>query len=89
LAAIIRIDFADGLTGEIISNLSVIEGLAVRSRASSFAFKDKSHNVREAGRQLNADFVLDGSVLRSGDRLRVNAQLVRVARRFRDVVGQV
>jgi serine/threonine-protein kinase len=71
-------DFADGLTDEIISNLSVIERLSVRSRTSSFAFKGKPHNVQEAGRQLHADFILDGSVLRSGDRLRVNTQLVRV-----------
>jgi TolB-like protein/Flp pilus assembly protein TadD len=71
-------DFADGLTDEIISNLSVIEGLAVRSRTSSFAFKGKPHTVEEAGQQLRADYILEGSVLRSGDRLRVNTQLVRV-----------
>lgn len=71
-------DFADGLTDEIISNLSAIEGLGVRSRTSSFAFKGKPHNVREAGQQLKADYLLEGSVLRAGDKLRVNAQLVRV-----------
>jgi len=70
--------FADGLTDEIISNLSAIEGLGVRSRTSSFAFKGKPHNVREAGQQLKADYLLEGSVLRAGDKLRVNAQLVRV-----------
>jgi len=71
-------DFVDGLTDEIISNLSVIEGLAVRSRTSSFTFKDKPHSVREAGQQLNVQFILEGSVLRSGERLRVNTQLIRV-----------
>jgi TolB-like protein len=71
-------EFADGLTDEIISTLSVIEGLAVRSRTSSFAFKGKPHNVPEAGQQLKADFILEGSLLRSGERLRVNIQLVRV-----------
>ena len=70
--------FADGLTDEIISNLSAIEGLGVRSRTSSFTFKGKPHNVREAGQQLKADYLLEGSVLRAGDKLRVNAQLVRV-----------
>ena len=70
--------FADGLTDEIIRNLSIIEGLAVRSQTSSFAFKGKPRNVREAGKQLDADYILEGSVLRAGQQLRINAQLVRV-----------
>src|SRR6185295_488101 len=70
--------FADGITGEIIRNLSIIDGLAVRSQTSSFAFKGKPHNIREIGRQLNADYILEGSVLRAGQQLRINAQLVRV-----------
>ncbi|HEY2932879.1 MAG TPA: tetratricopeptide repeat protein [Acidobacteriota bacterium] len=70
--------FADGLSDEIIRNLSVIDGLAVRSRTSSFALKGKPRNVREAGRQLGASYILEGSVLRAGQRLRINAQLVRV-----------
>jgi adenylate cyclase len=70
--------FADGLTGEIIHNLSVIEGLAVRSQTSSFAFKGKQQNVREAARQLAVDYILEGTVLRAGQRLRITAQLVRV-----------
>jgi TolB-like protein/Flp pilus assembly protein TadD len=70
--------FADGLTGEIIRNLSIIEGLVVRSQTSSFAFKSKPQNVREAGKQLEADYILEGSVLRVGQQLRINAQLVRV-----------
>ena len=69
--------FADGLTDELIRNLSVIEGLAVRSRTSSFAFKAKSRNVREAGEQLGADYILEGSVLRADQQLRINVQLVR------------
>lgn len=69
--------FADGLTGEIIRNLSIIDGLAVRSQTSSFAFKSKPRNVREAGRQLAAEYILEGSVLHDGQRLRINAQLVR------------
>jgi serine/threonine protein kinase/Tfp pilus assembly protein PilF len=70
--------FADGLTDEIISNLSVIDGLVVRSRTSSFALKSSPHNVRDAGKQLQADYILEGSVLRSGEKLRVIVQLVRV-----------
>ena len=70
--------FADGLTGEIIRNLSIIEGLAVRSQTSSFAFKGKPQNVREVGKQLAADYILEGTVLRAGQLLRITAQLVRV-----------
>ena len=69
--------FADGLTDEIIRNLSVIDGLAVRSRTSSFALKGQRRNVREAGKQLEADYLLEGSVLRAGDQLRIDAQLIR------------
>ena len=71
--------FVDGLTDEIIRNLSVIDGLGVRSRTSSFLFKNKPRSVNEVGRQLGANFVLEGSVFRSGGRLRVTAHLVRVA----------
>ena len=71
--------FVDGLTDEIIRNLAVIQGLQVRSRTSSFAFKDKPRNVREVGQQLVANMVVEGSVLRAGNRLRVNIQLVQVA----------
>jgi TolB-like protein/Flp pilus assembly protein TadD len=71
--------FVDGLTDEIIRNLAVIRGVQVRSRTSSFAFKDKPRNLREVGEQLGANLVVEGSVLRSGDRLRINASLVDVA----------
>jgi serine/threonine-protein kinase len=70
--------FSDGLTGEIIRNLSIIDGLQVRSQTSSFVFKGKPRNIREAGEQLSVDYILEGSVLRAGDKLRINAQLVRV-----------
>ncbi len=71
--------FVDGLTDELIRNLAVIEGLAVRSQTSSFFFKDKPRNLREVGKQLGANLVVEGSVLRSGNRLRINAQLVPIA----------
>jgi TolB-like protein/Flp pilus assembly protein TadD len=70
--------FVDGLTDEIIRNLAIIDGLAVRSQTSSFVFKGMPRNVREAGKQLQADYILEGSVLRAGQKLRINAQLVRV-----------
>jgi TolB-like protein len=70
--------FADGLTDEIIRNLAMIDGLAVRSRTSSFAFRGKQGTAREVGAQLKADYLLEGSALRSGTQLRVNTQLIRV-----------
>jgi serine/threonine-protein kinase len=71
--------FVDGLTDEVIRNLSLIEGVEVKSRTSSFAFKNKPRNIREVGGQLGANLVVDGSVFRSGGRLRINAQLIRVS----------
>jgi adenylate cyclase len=70
--------FADGLTGEIIRNLSIIDGLVVRSQSSSFVFKGKPRNIRDAGRELDAEYIVEGSVFRSGEQLRINAQLIRV-----------
>ena len=70
--------FSDGLTGEIIRNLSIIDGLAVRSQTSSFVFKGKPRNIHEAGRQLNAEYIVEGSVFRSDGQLRIDAQLIRV-----------
>ena len=72
-------DFVNGLTEEIIRNLAVIPGLQVRSRTSSFAFKDKPRSLRDIGQQFGANLVVDGSVLRSGNKLRINASLIPVA----------
>lgn len=72
-------DFVDGLTDEIIRNLAVIQGLQVRSSTSSFTFKDKPRALRDVGEQLGANLVLEGSVLRSGNKLRINAALIQVA----------
>src|SRR2546425_195692 len=74
--------FADGLTGEIIRNLSIIDGLAVRSQTSSFAFKGKPQNMRAAGKQLQADYIVEGSVQRAGQQLRITVQLIRVSDDF-------
>src|SRR5262249_26691415 len=69
---------ADGLTDQIIHNLSIIEGLAVRSRTSSFALKGNGRNAQDTGKALGVDYLVEGSVLRIGSRLRVDAQLIRV-----------
>src|SRR5215475_5017056 len=55
-----------------------MDGLVVRSQTSSFAFKGKPLNARDVGSQLHAEYILEGSVLLSGQQLRINAQLVRV-----------
>lgn len=67
---------ADGLTDELIRDLSTFEGLAPRSRTATIGFKGKSLSARNAGKQLAAEYILEGSVLRAGRQLRVNVQLV-------------
>jgi serine/threonine-protein kinase len=70
--------FADGLADEIIRDPARVEGLAVRSRYSSFLFRGKSRDLRAVGDRLGVNHAVTGSVLRSGQRLRVNAQLVEL-----------
>lgn len=69
--------FSDGITEEIINALTGIQGLKVIARTSSFAFKGKNIDVRDIGRQLAVTSILEGSVRKTGDRVRVTAQLVR------------
>ncbi len=71
--------FADGITEDLITDLSKVSGLLVIARNSTFAYKGKSHDVREIGKALGARYVLEGSVRRSGDSVRVNAQLIDAA----------
>jgi serine/threonine-protein kinase len=68
--------FSDGLTEEIIDALSKIGALRVAARTSSFAFKGKDEDVRKIGDRLNVRTILEGSVRRSGDRIRITARLV-------------
>jgi TolB-like protein len=68
--------FADGMAEEIIDLLVKIPGLKVISRTSSFQFKGKSEDLRSIGTQLGVAYVLEGSVRKSGDHLRVTAQLI-------------
>ncbi|HQR44679.1 MAG TPA: protein kinase [Thermoanaerobaculia bacterium] len=70
--------FCDGIAEEIINALAQLEGLRVTARTSSFAFKGKLEDVREIGRRLGVGSVLEGSVKKSGDRLRITVQLVSV-----------
>jgi TolB-like protein/Tfp pilus assembly protein PilF len=67
--------FCDGLTEELIDSLARVRGLDVVARTSAFQFKGKPYDIRAIGRQLGARAVLEGSVRRSGDQLRVTAQL--------------
>jgi TolB-like protein/Tfp pilus assembly protein PilF len=71
--------FSDGLSEELLNVLSRIPQLRVISRTSSFQFKDKSEDVRTIARKLNVAHVLEGSVRKSGRRIRVTAQLVKAS----------
>jgi len=69
----------DGLTEELIGALSNVRALRVVARTSAFAFKGASLDIREIGRALDVATILEGSVQKSGDRIRVRAQLINVA----------
>jgi TolB-like protein len=68
--------FADGMAEEIITALSRCSGLFVIARNSSFTYKGQAVDIRRVGHELGVGYVLEGSVRRSGDRLRVNGQLI-------------
>ncbi len=71
--------FSDGLAEEIINALTKISELKVIARTSAFAFRDKERDLRMIGERLNVGTVLEGSVRRAGNRVRVSAQLIQVA----------
>jgi adenylate cyclase len=71
--------FADGLTEDIITALSRFRELLVIARNSTFRYKGQSVDVSEIGRELNASYVLEGSIRRSANRARITAQLIKVA----------
>jgi len=71
--------FCDGMAEEIINALTQLEGLRVVARTSSFSFRGKEIDIREIGRKLNVETLLEGSVRKAGNRLRITAQLVNVA----------
>ena len=70
--------FSDGIAEEIINALSKVKELRVASRTSSFSFKGKNEDIGEVGRKLKVQTVLEGSVRKAGNRLRVTAQLINV-----------
>ena len=71
--------FADGVAEDLMTDLSRISGLFVASRNSTFAYKGKSVDLRQVGRELGVRHVLEGSVRRAGDKLRINVQLIDAA----------
>ena len=68
--------FSDGMTEDLITDLSKISGLFVIARNSSFAYKGQSVKVQEIGRDLGVRFVLEGSIRKAGNRVRITAQLI-------------
>ena len=71
--------FSDGMTDEIINALAQVPGLRVAARTSCFAFKGKNVDAREVGERLKVRTVLEGSVRKAGNRIRMTAQLINVA----------
>ena len=71
--------FSEGITDEILTALSRVPGLRLIARSSVFQFKGQTGDVRRIARQLNAECVLEGSVRRSGDQVRIAAQLIQGA----------
>ena len=71
--------FCDGMSEEIINELTGVSGLRVIARTSAFAFKGKDEDMREIGRKLDATSILEGSVRKAGERVRITAQLINVA----------
>ncbi len=71
--------FADGLTEDIITNLSRFRDLLVIARTSSFQFKGRAIDMIDAGRELGAGYIVEGSVRRAGGRVRITAQLIDAA----------
>ena len=70
--------FSDGMAEEILNGLAQVPGLRVVARTSAFSFKGQNIDVRHVGETLNANHVLEGSVRKAGDRLRITAQLISV-----------
>ena len=71
--------FCDGVAEEIINALTHVQDLRIIARTSAFSFKNKNMDVREIGRKLDVGFLLEGSVRKAGDALRVTAQMINVS----------
>ncbi|GGD19194.1 hypothetical protein GCM10011342_29850 [Aquisalinus flavus] len=77
-----QVYFADGISEELLNSLAQVPGLAVAGRTSSFAFKGKDQDLREIGEVLSVAHILEGSVRKQGNRVRVTAQLIRADNGF-------
>ncbi|MDH3764044.1 MAG: tetratricopeptide repeat protein, partial [Gammaproteobacteria bacterium] len=71
--------FSDGITAGIILSLGMFKGLSVKSQRSSFAFKNSVQSSSEIGEALGVDYLVEGSIRKSGDKVRISAQLVEAA----------
>jgi adenylate cyclase len=74
--------FSDGMTENLITNLSKLSGLFVIARNTAFTYKERSVNVPEVGRELGVRYVLEGSVQKASERVRIHAQLIDAATGF-------
>lgn len=74
--------FSDGISEEIINMLAQVPGLKVIARTSCFSFKGKNLDIKLIGQQLKVSYILEGSVKKSGNKLRITAQLIKVADGF-------
>jgi TolB-like protein len=70
--------FSEGIAEEILNALAQVEGLQVTARTSSFSFKGKNEDLRDIGQKLGVGAVLEGSVRKAGNRVRITAQLIKV-----------
>ncbi|MFC3615980.1 adenylate/guanylate cyclase domain-containing protein [Lutimaribacter marinistellae] len=68
--------FSDGMTEDLITDLSKVSGLFVLARNTTFAYRDQAMDLQEVARELGVQYVVEGSVRRVGDRIRINAQLI-------------
>ena len=69
--------FSDGITEDIITDMSNVSGLFVLSRNTVFAYKGRAQNLERIARELGVAYVVEGSVRKSGNRVRINAELSR------------
>jgi len=74
--------FSDGITEEILNRLAKIRALEVAARTSAFSFKGQNQDIREIGEMLGVDTILEGSVRRDGEQVRITAQLIRTSDGF-------
>jgi len=74
--------FCDGISEEILDALAKVDGLRVVARTSSFSFKGKNADVAQIAQKLNVENVLEGSLRREGNRIRITAQLINARNGF-------